>query len=261
MFQIKICGITNVEDAIAAVDAGADAIGLNFYEKSPRFIAPTLAQQVSQGAGNKVLRVGVFVNHPVTGIAQIRQQVDLDAIQLHGDESPEDFAAVAITHHYIGRVTSKLLTEISQDPDSSARSAMLKLIAEGNRPPVIRARRIDERGPSSIVADLQACLGAGGWPGAILVDALTPGRYGGTGETVSWVGLADHRRWLGDTPLILAGGLTPDNVAEAIRIVRPHGVDVASGVESAPGKKDPHKVRDFIAAARAALDALDALPK
>ena len=68
---------------------------------------------------------------------------------------------------------------------------------------------------------------------------LTPGRYGGTGETVSWVGLADHRRWLGDTPLILAGGLTPDNVAEAIRIVRPHGVDVASGVESAPGKKDP----------------------
>jgi phosphoribosylanthranilate isomerase len=103
---------------------------------------------------------------------------------------------------------------------------------------------------------LQACRAAGRCPDAILVDALTPGRYGGTGETVSWVGLADHKRWLGDTPLILAGGLTPDNVAEAIRIVKPHAVDVASGVESAPGKKDPAKVRDFIAAARAAFDAL-----
>jgi phosphoribosylanthranilate isomerase len=82
---------------------------------------------------------------------------------------------------------------------------------------------------------------------------LTPGRYGGTGETVSWSGLADHGRWLHNVPLILAGGLTPDNVAEAIRIVRPHGVDVASGVESSPGKKDHAKVRDFIAAAREAF--------
>ncbi len=87
----------------------------------------------------------------------------------------------------------------------------------------------------------------------MLIDSATPGRYGGTGETVSWIGLADHKRWLGETPLILAGGLTPDNVAEAIHIVKPYGVDVASGVESAPGKKDPIKVRDFIAAARAAF--------
>jgi phosphoribosylanthranilate isomerase len=93
-------------------------------------------------------------------------------------------------------------------------------------------------------------------PAAILVDAMTPGRYGGSGETVSWLGLVDYRQWLGETPLILAGGLTPDNVAAAIRIVRPHGVDVASGVENSPGKKDAAKVRDFVAAAQAAFAAL-----
>jgi phosphoribosylanthranilate isomerase len=92
-------------------------------------------------------------------------------------------------------------------------------------------------------------------PFSVLIDAMSPGRYGGTGETVSWVGLADHARWL-KYPLILAGGLKPDNVTEAVRIVRPHAVDVASGVESAPRKKDPAKVRDFVAATRAAFAAL-----
>jgi phosphoribosylanthranilate isomerase len=107
-----------------------------------------------------------------------------------------------------------------------------------------------------LCADLESCERAGHRPDAILVDASRPGHYGGTGETLPWHELADHCHLLGSTPLILAGGLVPDNVAEAIRIVRPHGVDVASGVESAPGKKDPVKVRDFIAAARAAFDAL-----
>ena len=123
---------------------------------------------------------------------------------------------------------------------------------------VVRARRMDDRGVAAIAADLQACRDAGWPPAAVLVDAMTPGRYGGTGETVSWVGLADHKRWLGDTPLILAGGLTPDNVAEAIRIVRPAAVDVASGVETSPGKKDPAKVRDFVANALGAFEALGA---
>jgi phosphoribosylanthranilate isomerase len=91
----------------------------------------------------------------------------------------------------------------------------------------------------------------------LLIDASTPGQYGGTGETVSWPALANDRCWLGKTRLILAGGLNPDNVAEAIRIVRPHGVDVASGVESSPGKKDPVKVRDFVVAAREAFGQLD----
>jgi phosphoribosylanthranilate isomerase len=98
---------------------------------------------------------------------------------------------------------------------------------------------------------------AGGFgPDAILVDAAAAGQFGGTGNTVDWKSLSGYDAWLNGIPLILAGGLTPDNVAEAIRIVRPHAVDVASGVESAPGKKDPAKMRDFVAAARAAFAAL-----
>jgi len=106
--------------------------------------------------------------------------------------------------------------------------------------------------------DLAACEAAGRLPDAVLVDALTPGRYGGTGETVSWAGLADYRKWLGEMPLILAGGLTPENVAEAIRTVQPYGVDVASGVESSPGVKDHGKVQAFVDAAKAAFNEIEA---
>ena len=238
MFRIKICGITNVEDATAAVDAGADAIGLNFYEKSPRFVtepnAALIARVVRQHCakekrpGGAIAIVGVVVNKPPHEMSVLYhfRGVGLRCVQLHGDEPPEVIAT------FQSPIASPL-------PTTDWR--------------VIRARRFDDNGVAAIAKDLEACEAAGRRPDAVLVDALTPGRYGGTGETVSWVGLADHRRWLGDTPLILAGGLTPDNVAEAIRIVRPHAVDVASGVESAPGKKDPHKVRDFIAAARAAF--------
>ena len=237
MFRIKICGITNVEDAVAAVDAGADAIGLNFYENSPRFVSPKDASRIVRGVRRHWSRldltqespavVGVLVNKPQHEL-QILQgpSVGIRAFQLHGDEPPSYLAA-------FGAQTPSPL------PSTDWR--------------LIRARRFDDRGVAAIVDDLTSCRIAGRAPDAVLVDSCTPGRYGGTGETVSWVGLADHRRWLGDTPLILAGGLTPDNVAEAIRIVRPAAVDVASGVESSPGKKDPLKVRDFIAAARAAF--------
>lgn len=112
---------------------------------------------------------------------------------------------------------------------------------------------MDERGVAAIREDLEACKDAGRLPDAVLVDAYTPGRYGGTGETVSWAGLADYRNWLGDVPLILAGGLTPENVAEAIRIVQPHGVDVASGVEISPGVKCPEKMRLFVSRAQDAF--------
>ncbi len=237
MFRIKICGITNVDDAVAAVDAGADAIGLNFYDKSPRCVRQkewiVIARTIElprppSGAIPDATCFGVFVNDSYEFITKmIRQCEALSGVQLHGDESPELLASFG-----------------------GAQSPLPKTQWQ-----LIRARRMDDRGVSAIAEDLQICRAAGRAPDAVLVDALTPGRYGGTGETVSWVGLADHRRWLGDTPLILAGGLTPDNVAEAIRIVRPAAVDVASGVESAPGKKDPHKVRDFIAAARAAFEA------
>jgi phosphoribosylanthranilate isomerase len=230
MFRVKICGITNVEDAIVAGTAGADAIGLNFYEKSSRCTTVECASQIALSLSELPIdRVGVFVNMSPVEIEATVKEGGLSSIQLHGDEPPEVVAHFA-------------------QPKRPARFPF--------HMQVIRARRMDDRGVAAIARDLEECRAAGWGPAAVLVDAATPGRYGGTGETISWVGLADHRRWLSDTPLILAGGLTPDNVAEAIRIVRPHGVDVASGVESAPGKKDPHKVRDFIAAARAALDAL-----
>lgn len=219
MFRIKICGITSAEDARVAVEAGADAIGLNFYSKSPRFVEATAAMECMAAAA-AVQRVGVFVNAHADEIFQVCSHLDLTANQLHGDE-PADFLA-----------------------------------ASGARP-VIRARRMDDRGVAAIAEDLAACKAAGRLPDAVLVDAYTPGRYGGTGETVSWAGLADYRKWLGDVPLILAGGLTPENVAEAIRMVRPYGVDTASGVESSPGVKDHQKMQSFIRAAKAAFDEIE----
>jgi phosphoribosylanthranilate isomerase len=227
MFRIKICGITNPEDAVAAAVAGADAIGLNFYDKSPRVVSVDQVRNILCNLGSQIrVRAGVFVNMPPLQIKEVVAQVGVSHVQLHGDESPEIVAQVA----QIQLPPTFLYT-----------------------PPIIRARRLTSRGIAEIAADLESCQVAGAYLAAVLVDAATPGRYGGTGETVSWPGLADHRRWLHDTPLILAGGLTPDNVAEAIRIVRPHGVDVASGVESSPGQKDHAKVRDFVAAAREAF--------
>jgi phosphoribosylanthranilate isomerase len=226
MFRIKICGITNVADALAAADAGADTIGLNFYPKSSRFIEADVAWPILRAVPPQLGRVGVVVNENAEAINRLLLQLGsiapsgLQAIQLHGDEPPEILGAIRAKH-------------------------------------LIRARRFTDDGIAAIAADLEACDKMRRLPDAVLVDAATPGRYGGTGTTVSWSDLADHRRWLHNVPLILAGGLTPDNVAEAIRVVRPHGVDVASGVELSPGKKDHAKVRDFVAAAREAFAGLE----
>lgn len=216
-FRIKICGVTNIEDAQAAVDAGADAIGLNFYVRSPRHISAQAAQYIAEELKGDVQRVGVFVNAPADDIREICKVARIDAVQLHGDEPPE------------------FLSSLKHD---------LK---------IIRARRLDARGIAAVEDDLQACANASGSPpSAVLIDAAAAGQYGGTGTTVDWRQLAGHESML-SVPLILAGGLTPDNVADAIRIVRPQAVDVASGVEASPGKKDRAKVRDFIAAAREAF--------
>lgn len=219
-FKIKICGLTNVDDALSAVDAGADAIGLNFYEKSPRYITIEKSKEIGSKLNSyPCARIGVFVNRTAAEIEAVKLLGRLTGLQLHGDETAEDVAKFERSEKCV----------------------------------LIRSRRLGHRGVAEIVEDLTACARAGRLPDAVLIDALTPGHYGGTGATVSWLGVTDYKRWLGDTPLILAGGLTPENVAEAIRIVRPHAVDVASGVESAPGKKDPAKMRDFVAAARAAF--------
>jgi phosphoribosylanthranilate isomerase len=221
MFRIKICGVTQSDDVRFASQLGVEAIGLNFYEKSPRYIDPKQAGRIRIRSGRRL--VGVFVNADAEEIRECVRVCRLDAVQLHGDEPPE------------------FLQEV---PKSCS---------------IIRARRIDERGVAAIAEDFEACRSAGRVPQAVLVDAFTPGRYGGTGETVCWTGLADYKKWLGDVPLILAGGLTPENVAEAIRTVRPYGVDTASGVESSPGVKDHEKMQSFVKAAQSAFEQLDAV--
>jgi phosphoribosylanthranilate isomerase len=219
-FRIKICGVTNINDAQVAVDAGADAIGLNFYGRSPRHVSSNAAQFIAERLKGDVDRVGVFVNAPADAIREICRASSIGIVQLHGDEPTE----------FLRELKGKL--------------------------EIIRARRLDAGGIAAIDVDLQACAYASGSPpSAVLIDAAAAGQYGGTGTTVDWRQLAGHESML-SAPLILAGGLTPDNVAEAIRIVRPKAVDVASGVESSPGKKDAAKVRDFIAAARDAFEHL-----
>jgi phosphoribosylanthranilate isomerase len=201
--KVKICGVTSVADALHAVRAGADLIGLNFHPRSPRSVSPEQAAEIAAALPRGVGRVGVFVDLPRARVEQISAQVGLDALQFHGDESPADCA--------------------------------------GWSQQTIRAVR---------VRDSQT-LGAAGRDYAVdwlLADAYVEGMPGGTGTRVplEWLDGVERER------LILAGGLTAETVADAIRIVRPAAVDVASGVESAPGIKDPEKVERFIANARMA---------
>lgn len=217
MFRIKICGITNLDDAQAAVDAGADAIGLNFFSKSSRFVVPATARQIAMSLPATVTKVGVFVNHAAEEIARIVDDVGLNCIQLHGDERP---------------------------------NFLLELPAGK---PVVRAVRPSGGDFTSVVVDLAVCRLAGRIPDALLVDAEAPGTYGGAGRVSNWEAVVAHRAAFEDMPLILAGGLTPENVARAIKMVRPDGVDVASGVEFEPGRKLASRMIEFINAAREAF--------
>jgi len=221
VFQIKICGITNPADAAAAVDAGADAIGLNFYPLSRRFVSQDFARLITTTLPVETTKVGVFVNASPADIRSIIGHVRLSAIQLHGSE-PAEIVAQLPTFY-----------------------------------PVLSAYRCDARGLAPCSEYLKQCRSCGRSPDAVLLDAAAEAtdEYGGTGRVADWKRIARERDLIGNVWLVLAGGLTPDNVAEAIRIVRPHAVDVASGVESAPGKKDAAKMRDFVAAARDAFAA------
>jgi phosphoribosylanthranilate isomerase len=220
MFRIKICGVTNPDDARAAIDAGADALGFNFYRSSKRFISTEIARQIVADVGSVTQPVGVFVNASVDEICDICRASAINVVQLHGEKRLD-----------VGKLTCGLL-----DPMVS----------------VIHARSFGARGMDAVHEDMFDASGMAG--DAILVDAAVSGMYGGTGQTIDWTRLVNFQNSIGKMHLILAGGLTPENVAEAIRIVRPHAVDVASGVESSPGKKDAAKVRDFVAAAREAFD-------
>jgi phosphoribosylanthranilate isomerase len=212
--RIKICGITNSADAIAAALLGADAIGLNFYPQSLRFVGLATAQEIVGRLPPFVDPVALFVNErPEQTVLALKTLPAVRTIQWHGnDPKPTEIPGYRL-----------IVTFGVCEPSDLA----------------------------AINEYLQRCRATGALPGrAIMVDARVPGQYGGTGKTVPWHLLADNKR---DVPLILAGGLTPDNVAEAIRIVQPWGVDVASGIERSPGVKDVSKMKRFIGNAREAF--------
>ncbi len=209
--KVKICGIHSLADAQAAVAAGADLLGFNFYPPSPRYIAPEECAPLVAAVRRvvpAVVLVGVFVNAGAAQVREIVQGCGLDLAQLSGDESAETLA------------------ELGESAFKALRPASEEALAEA-------VRRYPRR------------AGAPAW----LIDAYRSGAYGGTGQIADW-GLA--RRLAQQAPLLLAGGLKPDNVGAAIRQVRPWGVDVASGVEAAPGVKDAELMRAFVQAARAA---------
>ncbi len=234
--RIKICGITNVADALQAIDAGADALGFNFYPQSPRCVSLETMRELQASHELRaqladITVAGVFVNSTNPELLKIAELGALDAVQLHGDETPQQTGELVST-----------LKMASALP--AARSQPFQ---------VWRAFRCREANLSDVAGYLKECRSNWYLPNAALLDAYAPEAFGGTGKVVDWHAVRQNRDQLHGVPVILAGGLNPDNVAEAIRTARPDAVDVASGVESSPGKKDPAKVRDFIAAAQAAF--------
>lgn len=205
MVRVKICGITNLHDALMAVEAGADALGFVFFQGSPRCISPENAAAIIRSLPPFVQTVGLFVNEKPATVNLVADQCGLDLVQLHGEESP-DYCAVVKRR-------------------------------------IIKAFRVRD---ASSLDDMPDYRVAG-----CLLDAWSPAAHGGTGTTFNWDIAA---RAASSHPIILAGGLTPENVAEAVATVKPYAVDVSSGVESAPGIKDAGLVRAFIGAARQSIE-------
>ena len=200
MTLVKICGVTNLEDALAAVEAGADLLGFNFYRRSPRYVSPGEARAVVERLPETVIGVGVFVNEAAPGeVESIAREAGLGTVQLHGDETPE-----------FCRGLRGLKT--------------------------IKALRVRE----GFAADACALYPTD----AVLLDAYAAGSYGGTGHTFDWTLARQACECV--ARLYLAGGLTPDNVAEAVGAVRPYAVDVCSGVETSPGRKSFQLMRRFV---------------
>lgn len=203
--RVKICGITTAEDAAAAVDAGADALGFVFYRKSPRCVEPLVVRSIVAGLPPFVVPVGVFVNEDEKVVRDHMDTCGLALAQLHGNESAAYCEA-------LGR-------------------------------PVVKALALKDRASLLALAEYKGRAQVR----AFLLDAFSPDAHGGTGRTVDWSLAAELAASL---TIILAGGLTPDNVATAVKAVNPYAVDVSSGVESGPGRKDHQKLRAFIRAAK-----------
>jgi phosphoribosylanthranilate isomerase len=205
--RVKICGITNPDDAAAAVEAGADALGFVFYRKSPRYVEPQVVKAIVAGLPPFILPIGVFVNEEPKVVRDLMDSCGLALAQLHGDES----AGYCET---LGR-------------------------------PVIKAIGLKDRASLLALAEYKGRAQVRGF----LLDAFAPDTYGGTGHMTNWSIAGELAKSM---TVILAGGLTPENVAAAVGSVRPYAVDVSTGVEASPGKKDHGKIRAFVQAAKLA---------
>lgn len=199
--KIKVCGTTRLKDALLAVECGADAIGFIFYKKSPRCVTERAAKEICSKLPPFVHRVGVFVNETAEKINRIADRCGLDAVQLHGDESPA----------FCKKIKRRVIKAVRVKDASSLKEMPLYSVD------------------------------------AFLLDTYKDNQWGGTGHVFDWE-LAVRAKKYG--PVILAGGLNPRNVKEAVKKVQPYGVDVSSGVELSPGKKDPRKVKAFLKAVR-----------
>lgn len=207
MIRVKVCGITSVEDALCAVEAGADALGLIFVEGTPRYVTPARAASIVAALPPFVCPVGVFWDHAPAHVAAVAAECRLGAVQLHGAEPPEAVTACPL--------------------------------------PVLKTIKLRGAVDLALLDRYK--------PAAFLLDSPERWSEGEARAPISWplARTAAARGWI-----VLSGGLTPESVGEAIRVARPYGVDVNSGVEAAPGRKDPAKVRGFVRAARAAALAL-----
>jgi phosphoribosylanthranilate isomerase len=214
MTWVKICGMTNLEDALVAVEAGADAVGFVFYEKSPRSISVETAREIAAKLPDRVEKVGVFVGMRADDVAQASRQGGMTVAQIY-PRTP-----VALNDEFLKKLTCRVIPAIS-----------LGLVEEGT---VVGFHLSDEFSDQVLAA---------------LVDSGNSERPGGTGEALDWRKMTDLANRIG-FKLVVAGGLTPANVGKAIETMNPWGVDVSSGVEARPGKKDREKVRAFVRAVR-----------
>ena len=210
--KVKICGITNTEDGLAAAAAGADALGFVFYQASPRSISIASAAAIVRELPPLILKAGVFVDAPADLVVRAISDCGLNLLQFHGEESPDYCMQFGLMSMKAFRIRDKTsLAQLKNYPTDA-------------------------------------------W----LLDAYSPDKVGGTGARFNWELALEARSW--GRPIFLAGGLTPENVADAVRHVQPFGVDVSSGVEAAPGRKDHGKVQAFIKAAKGVEEPAGKLP-
>ena len=251
MTWIKICGTTNREDAQLAVSAGADALGFVFHEQSKRKVDPEVVREIVGSLPPQVEKIGVFVNSSADRIQQVVSRAGLTGVQLHGNETAE--FARTLFETLGGRIEVIRVVSLSEIPPGRELAYGFDPVSAGilsseeaeSIATRMRDAAVDSGLPPASAADLRAAVVQ-----RVLLDSGTPGN-GGTGKPFDWEAYKLFADAISSfTNVIIAGGLTPGNVKDAIRVLRPWGVDVVSGVEREPGKKDPEKVRAFVKAVR-----------